>query len=365
MSVLKELLERAVSLEVSDVHIKCNQVPYFRLHGKLVESGFDILTPEAMETIVKDIMPPHVARRFEAEHEADFSHLEDGVGRFRVNVFLSHGLPVIAMRYVKSKIPTFEELRLPPQLKQLAYLERGIIILSGTTGSGKSTTLAAIIGEINRTSRRRIITIEDPVEYVFEDDQSIISQREVGLDTMSFQNALVHVLREDPDVILIGEMRDRISIRTGLLAAETGHLILTTLHAGTADLAIPRMLDVFPPDEQDQIRLGMAANLQAVVCQRLVPDVHGKVVPAVEIMINTSTVRKLIEKNRLNVLSAAIETGKDDGMQSFNQSLYQHIKSGIISEKEGLRFASNPEALRMNLKGIFLDEGKRILGEEL
>ena len=234
--------------------------------------------------------------------------------------------------------------------------------MAGTTGSGKSTTLAAIIGDINQTQRCRIITVEDPVEYLFHDDQSVITQREVGLDTLSFQNALKHLMRQDPDVILIGEMRDRTSIRTALLAAETGHLVLSTIHAGSADLAIPRMLDVFPPEEQDQIRLGLAGNMYAIVCQRLVPDTQGGVVPAVEIMINTSTVRKLLEKNRLDVLGAAIETGAEDGMQNFNQAIYKLIKGGIITEKDGMRYATNPESLRMNLQGIFLDEGKRILG---
>jgi pilus retraction protein PilT len=268
---------------------------------------------------------------------------------------------VIAMRHVKTEVPTVEYLRLPPQLKDLARAERGIVLLCGTTGSGKSTTLAAIIGEINRTQRRRIITTEDPIEYMFIDDQSVITQREVGLDTLSFENALKHLLRQDPDVILIGEMRDALSIRTALLAAETGHLVMSTLHSGSADLAVPRMLDVFPAEEQNHIRLGLANNLHAAICQRLVPDVRGGVIPAVEIMINTPTVRKLIEKNQLGVLSAAIETGREDGMQTFNQSIYDHIKNGLISEEEGMLAATNPQALRMNLQGIFLDEGRRIL----
>jgi Tfp pilus assembly pilus retraction ATPase PilT len=180
---------------------------------------------------------------------------------------------------------------------------------------------------------------------------------------MTFGNALKHLMREDPDVILIGEMRDSVSIRTALLAAETGHLVLSTLHAGTADLAVPRMLDVFPAVEHDQIRLAMAANLHAVVCQRLMRDTRGKAMPAVEIMINTPTVRKLMERNQLEVLSAAIETGAEDGMQTFNQSIYTLIKDGTITEAEGMRFASNPESLRMNLQGIFLDEGRRILAQ--
>ncbi|OGV70747.1 MAG: twitching motility protein [Lentisphaerae bacterium RIFOXYA12_FULL_48_11] len=362
MSLLRELFEKAVSMGSSDIHLKANQEPCFRVHGNLQRSGFENLTPDYMFAVVKEIMPPYLEKTFEAEHEADFSHTEEGLGRFRVNVFLSQGVPVIAMRYVKSKIPTFEQLRLPPQLSKLALAERGIILLAGTTGSGKSTTLAAILGEMNRTQEYRIITVEDPIEYVFEDDKSVVTQREVGLDTLSYQNALKYLMRQDPDVILIGEMRDKMSIRTALLAAETGHLVLSTLHAGTASLAIPRMLDVFPADEQDQIRMGIAGNLHAIVCQRLIPDTKGGAVPAVEIMVNTSTVRKLLEKNKLDVLSSAIETGKEDGMQTFNQSVYDLIKKGLITEKDGMSFATNPESLRMNLQGIFLDEGKRILG---
>ena len=361
MSLLHELFEKAVSMGASDIHLKANQEPFLRVHGNLQHSGFENLTPEYMHAIVKEILPPYLEKNFEAEHEADFSHSVEGLGRFRVNIFLSQGVPVVAMRFVKAQIPTFEQLRLPPQLRNLADAERGIILLAGTTGSGKSTTLAAIIGEMNRTHEYRIITVEDPIEYLFIDDKSVVTQREVGLDTISYQNALKYLMRQDPDVILIGEMRDKMSIRTALLAAETGHLVLSTLHAGTASLAIPRMLDVFPADEQDQIRMGIAGNLHAIVCQRLVPDTKGGAVPAVEVMINTSTVRKLLEKNKLDILSAAIETGKEDGMQTFNQSIYDLIKKGLITEKEGMTYATNPESLRMNLQGIFLDEGKRIL----
>jgi pilus retraction protein PilT len=361
MSIIKDLLERAVSLEASDVHIKPGVEPIYRIHGVLTESGFEKLTPDDMRKVVEDILPSYLRTSFDAEHEADFSLQEEAVGRFRVNVFFSQGVPTIAMRHVKTAIPTFEQLRLPTQLKELAYAERGIILLSGTTGSGKSTTLAAVLGEINRTQRLRILTVEDPVEYIFIDDQSVITQREVGLDTLSYQHALKHLMRQDPDVILIGEMRDRLSIRTALLAAETGHLVLSTLHAGTANMAVPRMLDVFPADEQDQIRMGIAANLHAVICQRLIPDIHGKVIPAVEIMFNTPTVKKLLEKNQIEHLSSAVEVGGEDGMQTFNQSVYHMIKDGIITEDEGMRAATNPESLRMNLQGIFLDEGKRIL----
>lgn len=364
MSILKDLLERAVSMEASDVHLKPNQEPYYRVHGGLIRSGFEALTPQGMKEIVEDICPPHLVESYKANHEADFSHVEEGVGRFRVNVFQGQGVPVMALRHVKTEIPNFEQLRLPPQLEKLSHVQRGIILLAGTTGSGKSTTLAAIIGEVNRTQKRRIITVEDPIEYVFQDIKSIITQREVGLDTLTFGESLKHLMRQDPDVILIGEMRDSVSIRTALLAAETGHLVLSTLHAGSSDQAIPRVLDVFPAHEQDQIRMAMAANMEAVICQRLLPDINGKAYPAVEILINTPTVKKLIEKNQLEVLGSAVETGGEDGMQSFNQSIYNAIMSGTITEAEGMRHATNPESLRMNLQGIFLDEGKRILGGE-
>ena len=363
MSAIRELLERAVELDASDVHIKSGQEPFFRINGHLSESGFESLSAESVLAIAHELIPPHLQKSYNADHEADFSHFEEDVGRFRVNVFLAQGAPSIAMRYVRSEIPTFEQLRLPTQLRGLAQVPRGIVIVTGTTGSGKSTTLAAVMGEINRNLRKRIITVEDPIEYIFDDDQSVISQREVGLDTMSFQNALRHVMRQDPEVILIGEIRDRTSIRTALLAAETGHLVMTTLHAGTADQAIPRMLDMFPGDEQPQIRVGLAANLHGAICQRLLVDTQGGAIPTVEILYNTPTVRKMIYKNQLDQIAAAIETGAEDGMQSFNQSIYELIKADLITEEEGMRHATNPEALRMNLQGIFLDESRRILSQ--
>jgi twitching motility protein PilT len=362
MSVLHQLLATAVSQNASDVHLKPDSPPLLRVHGVLSKVEAEPLTRDDLDRIVNDLLPPHARRLFDQEHEADFSHHEKGVGRFRVNAFKSQGIPSLSMRHVRTAIPTFEQLNLPPQIADVARVERGIVLLSGTTGSGKSTTLAAMIGEINRTEACRIITVEDPIEYLFADDMSVISQREVGLDTLSFSGALKHLMRQDPDVILIGEMRDDISIRTALLASETGHLVFSTLHSGTADLAVSRMLDVFPADEQDQIRMGLAANLRAVICQRLIPAVAGGVVPAVEILINTPTVRKLLEKNQLPILAAAIETGNEDGMQTFNQAIYALIKEGAIREDDGLRFATNPESLRMNLNGIFLDEGRRILG---
>jgi twitching motility protein PilT len=262
---------------------------------------------------------------------------------------------------VKAHAPSFDELHLPEQLGEIASAERGIILVSGSTGCGKSSTLAAMIDHINQHEKCHIITLEDPIEYVFEDKQSVIEQREVGLDTLSFERALVHVMRQDPDVIMIGEMRDSQSFMAALAAADTGHLVLTTLHTTTAYSAIGRILDFFPAHERDQIRRQLAANLQAVICQRLVPAIAGSVVPAVEIMVNTPTVRKLLDENRLDTLFAAIETGGEDGMQTFNQSLYKLVKAEMITEENALARATNPDSLKMNFRGIFLDESRRIL----
>jgi len=361
MSLIRELLAKAVELGASDIHLKPDRDPYFRVSARLVESGFAPLTREDLEGIVKDMLPPHLAQTFQEEHEADFSYEEEGIGRFRTNVFMAQYIPNIVMRYVKTSVPSVAELGLPPIIEKLATAPRGVIIMSGTTGSGKSTTLAAMIQRINHTEQRRIITLEDPVEYIFPDDQSLITQREIGLDTLSFGAALKRVMRQDPDIIMIGELRDHLSFQAGLAASETGHLVFTTLHAGTASQSVYRILDLFPSSEREQMRMAIATNLHAIVCQRLIPAIRGGVVPACEILINTPTVRKLLIKNQLEVLSAAIETGNEDGMQTFNQHLYTLIRSGTISEADGIENATNPEQLRMNLQGIFLDEGKRIL----
>jgi twitching motility protein PilT len=259
-------------------------------------------------------------------------------------------------------VPTFEELGLLPILKKIAEAPRGIVLLAGTTGSGKSTTLAAMIEHINANSRKHIITLEDPIEYVFEDNQSVIEQREIGLDTMSFSSGLKHVLRQDPDVIMVGEMRDATSFAAAISAADTGHLVLSTLHTTNAAQSVGRILDFFKPEERDQVRRQLAGTLYSVICQRMVPSLAGSMIPAQEVMINTLTVRKLIEENRLEKLSAAIETGGEDGMLNFNQALFQLVKDAKISQQEALAKATNAQALEMNFQGIFLTEGKRILG---
>lgn len=350
---LDQLLMSAVAHGASDIHLKANQRPYMRINKSLMEVDPNPIQPQALMAAIMSILPPHLVKTFETQHEADFSYAVVGVGRFRANAFFAQGHPVLAMRNVKTEVPSFEQLNLPAEaLEKIATARRGIIIISGTTGSGKSTTLAAIVECINRDSRRRVVTVEDPVEYIFTDKQSVITQREVGLDTDSFEQALKHVLRQDPDVIVIGEMRDPTSLKTALIAAETGHLVVTTLHAATAPVAIPRMLELFPNEEWEHARLVLASVLQAVICQRLIRSQDGGMVPAVEIMMNTPTIKHCLELNKLEQLAEAIETGTLDGMQSFNQSLHQLIAAGKVSEEEGMKYATNQGALRMALGGI-------------
>ena len=361
MDFFSNLLQSAVGQGASDIHLKPNHYATLRVAGTLVPVTVELPSKELVGEIVRRILPAHQIDRLAREKEVDFSYLHDNQWRFRVNVFHQRGDLCLAMRYVKTKIPSFTDLHVPEQLGKIAAAENGIVFVTGVTGSGKSSTLAAMLESINLTEKCHVVTLEDPIEYVFEDKQSVIEQREIGLDTMSFTSALVHVMRQDPDVIMVGEMRDSQSFMAALAAADTGHLVLTTLHTTTAYSAIGRVLDFFPAEERDQIRRQIAVNLRAVICQRLVPAISGGVVPAVEIMINTPMVRKLIEENRLDKLSAAIETGTEDGMQTFNQALLKLAKAKLITEAEALSKATNPDALKMNLRGIFLDEGRRIL----
>jgi twitching motility protein PilT len=321
-----------------------------------------IPTAEWLNNVVKNITPVHLTKRLEEEREVDFSYFEPGTGRFRTNLFQQRGEFCLAMRLVKATVPSFAQLGLLETIHKIAESPRGIVLVAGTTGSGKSTTLAAMIEHINANFKKHIVTMEDPIEYVFEDNQSVIEQREVGLDTLSFEHALKHVLRQDPDIIMIGEMRDSTSFAAAISAADTGHLVLSTLHTTNAAQSVGRILDFFKAEEREQIRRQLATTLRAVICQRMVGTVTGGMTPALEILINIGTVKKMIEENRLDKLSAAIETGADDGMLNFNQALFQLVKEGRVSEKEALAKASNAQALEMNFKGIFLNEGNRILG---
>ena len=361
MELFKKILKLAVDGGASDIHVKVGTPVILRISRQLIAIECPFPTAEWMANVVKNIVPPHLTERLLADREIDFSYNIPGIGRYRTNLFQQRGEWCLAMRYVKASVPTFEELGLLEQIKAIADSPRGIVLLAGTTGSGKSTTLAAMIEHINAHSKKHIVTLEDPIEYVFEDNQSVIEQREVGLDTGSFHQALKNVLRQDPDIIMLGEMRDDISFGAAMSAADTGHLVVSTLHTTTAAQSITRILDFFKADEREQVRRQLAGTLRAVVCQRMVPTVDGKMTPALEIMINSPLIRKMLEENRLDKLTAAIETGGDDGMLTFNQSLFNLVKNGKVTEKEALAKATNPQALEMNFKGIFLNEGGRIV----
>ena len=353
-SILHDVLTTGVTEGASDWHIRENSNVGLRIDGKLVEVDF-LTTQEFLEDATKEIASTVHLETFERTGDADFAFEEEGVGRFRANLHRQRGKMALTLRFVKGETPDIKALGLPEMVRRITDNKNGIVFVTGITGSGKSTTLAAMIGHMNKTSARHIVTIEDPIEYTFDDANCIIEQREVGLDSESFQSALIHVLRQDPDVIVIGEMRSRETFETALAAAETGHLVLTTLHTTTAAQSILRILDMYPSEERDGVQKSLATSLQAIVCQRLVPKAAGKgVVPAVEILINTPIVSKLIYENRLNKLSIAIDGGGEDGMMSLNGCLLKLVNEGLITEELALKTSDTPQALEMNLKGIFL-----------
>ena len=361
MELFKKILKIAVQGGASDIHIKTGTPVVFRINRELISIECPVPTEQWLNQVVDTITPAHLKKRLEEEREVDFSYYVPDVGRFRTNLFQQRGQWALAMRHVKNQVASFEELGLLEQIKTIAEEHRGIILVAGSTGSGKSTTLAAMLEHINANFKRHVITLEDPIEFVFEDNQCVIEQREVGLDTMSFHHALKHVLRQDPDIIMLGEMRDDVTFGAAMSAADTGHLVISTLHTTTAAQSITRILDFFKADEREQVRRQLAGTLRAVICQRMVPTIDGKMTPALEILVNSPLVRKMLEENRLDKLTLAIETGGDDGMITFNQSLFNLVKSGRVTEKEALAKASNPQALEMNFKGIFLNEGGRIV----
>jgi len=358
------MLADMVTRGASDLHLKVGNHPFFRVDSVLTPTDYDIVTPDDTQRISREVMSDTHRRKFEADNEVDFAYEYSGVGRFRTNVFRQRGSVGLVMRMVKMEIPGFEELGLPRQAGQIALSERGIILVTGTTSCGKSTTLAAMVNWINQNRKKHIMTVEDPIEYLHRDKTSIINQREVGLDTISFHRALKHVMRQDPDVIVIGEMRDAESFMAALAASDTGHLVFSTLHTTNASQAVGRILDFFQEHEREQVRLQLSSNLRSVVCQRLVPRASGTgVIPAVEIMTGSLTVQKMIYENKLDRLPAAIETGMDEGMQTFNQSLLKLFNEKLITREAALEYSSNPEALKMNMQGIFLDEARRILAQ--
>lgn len=353
---IDELLKWALKQGASDIHLKTGSNPVLRVNGKLTfVKEAPRLSNEDIKKMAFSMMNQWQREKFEKSYEMDLAYGISGVSRFRVNVFQQRGTLSMAIRAIPYDIMSFHSLNLPPVLEKIAQEERGLVIVTGTTGSGKSTTLASLIDYINSTRARHIITIEDPIEYTHQDKKSYINQREVGIDTLSFANALRAALREDPDVILVGEMRDLESIEMALAAAETGHLVLTTLHTLDAQETISRILAVFPSHQQNQIRYQLSQVLKAIISQRLMPKADGKGrVPAVEVLIATARVKDLIaDPLKTKEIRTAIEEGHlHYGMQTFDQCLYNLYKSGLITYDEAMRQATNKDDLALRIKGI-------------
>jgi twitching motility protein PilT len=353
---INDLLKIATERKASDLHLKVGSYPVIRVSGHLLAlTELARLSQEDTIAMAFSIMSGRQKQKFKDHFEIDLAYSVPGLGRFRVNIFQQRGTVGLVLRVIPSKILTVEELVLPPVLKTIADERRGLILVTGTTGSGKSTSLAAMIDYINTTRTEHIMTIEDPIEFLHRDKKSLVNQREVEVDTKSFASALRSALRQDPDVILVGEMRDYETIETALNAAETGHLVLSTLHTLDATETINRIISVFPPHQQKQIRLQLAAVLKAAVSQRLMPKADGNGrVPAVEVMRTTNFIRDCVEnKDKTKLIHDAIAQGTSQyGMQTFDQSIYQLYKKDLITMEEALRRATNPDEFKLKLAGI-------------
>ncbi len=353
---IDELLRMAVERGASDLHLKVGVSPMMRIDGHLagMEERGRVTGQEVIE-VAALLMNPVQKERFKKLHDLDLAHSVPGLGRFRVNVFQQRGTVGIVFRIIPMRILTIKELNLPTILEKMSLEERGLILVTGTTGSGKSTSLAAMVDEINNNRTVHIITIEDPIEYLFRDKKSLINQREVGFDTPSFNQALKQALRQDPDVIMVGEMRDFETIQTALVAAETGHLVLSTLHTSDATETINRIISVFPPYQQHQIRLQLAAVLKGIVSMRLVPRADGKGrVPAVEVLVATQTVREaVIDKDKTKLIPDFIAAGVSQyGMQTFDQALLILYKKELITYEDALRLSTNPDDFALKVRGV-------------
>ena len=353
---VNDLLKIAVEHGASDLHLKVGSYPMMRVRGVLSAAVTDKrLDHEDVVAMSAAVMSTTQRQKFRDAQEVDLAYSVPGLGRFRCNVFQQRGTVGLVLRVIPMQIRSIDELALPPVLKKIAEEERGLVLVTGTTGSGKSTTLAAIIDHINQTRCVHVMTVEDPIEFLHRDQQAIINQREVSVDTRSFAQALRSALRQDPDVILVGEMRDFETIETGLLAAETGHLVFSTLHTLDATETINRIIAVFPPHQQKQVRLQLASVLKAVISQRLMPTVDGTGrAAAVEVMISTPFIRDcIVDKDKTHLIPGAIAAGASQyGMQSFDQSIFGLFQQGLVSYEEALRWASNVDEFKLKMQGI-------------
>ena len=354
---IDELVTKMVEMDGSDLHLKVGSPPAIRARGLLQRlDGYEVLRPADTEDMVRDIMSGKVVKAFEEEGEADFSYAVAGVGRFRVNAFRQRGAISVVMRFIPFGVPKFEDLNLPEVIGRLAREERGIILVTGTTGSGKSTTLASMIDLVNREMPKHIVTIEDPIEFLHRDEKSIVNQREVGTDTASFSRALRRVLRQDPDIILIGEIRDSETAQIALSAAETGHLVLSTLHTLDATETVNRMIELFPPHERSQVRAMLAGTLKGIIGQRLLrtKDGEGRAA-ACEVLVTTGRIADFImDPDQTGQIQEAIAEGEYYGMQTFDQALVKLIEEDRVSYEEALKVASRPQDFRLMVQSLGL-----------
>jgi twitching motility protein PilT len=353
---INDLLKKAHSSEASDLHIKVGSPPILRIHGELTPlTSEKRLSHEDATKIALAVMTPGQTEVFKKKNDIDLAYSVPGLGRFRCNIFMQRGTVGLVFRVIPMRIPSVEELNLPEVIKKIANEARGLILVTGTTGSGKSTTLASMIDVINSQRTEHIMTIEDPIEYLHRDKKSIVNQREIGSDTESFSKALRQALRQDPDVILVGEMRDFETIQTSLVAAETGHLVLSTLHTIDATETVNRIIAVFPPYQHKQVRMQLSSVLKAIISMRLMPKADGKGrVPAIEVLIATATIKDcVLDPDKTKSIQEVIEQGAIHySMQTFDQSLFSLYKSGLITYEEALKRASNPDDFVLKIKGI-------------
>ncbi|MDP2966938.1 MAG: type IV pilus twitching motility protein PilT [bacterium] len=351
LNQLEELLEFIIKEQASDLHLSFNCQPTLRMAGRLVPLlKKEKLSSKDTQGLAQTLMQEEQYQRFLKEKEIDFSYNFKDKARFRVNIFFQKGKISIVLRFIPTKINTIEELNLPSILHEFTKANQGFVLITGPSSQGKSTTLAAIINEINHTRTDHIITIEDPIEYIFEGDRSIVDQRELYQDTLSFAKALRSTFRQDPDVIMVGEMRDSETIATAITAAETGHLVFATLHTNSASQTVHRVVDSFPSGQHNQIRAQLSGSLLGVVSQRLIPRIKGGLIPACEVMISTPAVANLIRENKIHELPLVIETSAERGMISMNRSLANLIKSREISLENALSYSLNPVELRMLIR---------------
>lgn len=353
LTKIENLLEVTLEKGASDLHIAVGHHPILRVSKQLVRlKEEEIITEKDAREMGFALMGKERKEEFLEKKVIDFGYNYKDRARFRINVFFEFDNVSIALRVIPQEIKTLEELNLPTVIHRVTEASQGLVLVTGSTSQGKSTTLASIIDEINHNRKEHVITIEDPVEYVFKDDKSIIAQREVGRDTLSFSKALTSILREDPDVIMVGEMRDLKTISTAITAAETGHLVLATLHTNSASQSIHRMIDIFPPHKQEQIKSQLAGSLLAVLSQRLVQNKEGDLVPACETMFNTSAVANLIREGKIYELPSIIETSRKEGMIPLNRSLAQLVESDEILVENAVYYSLNAEDLRSRLRGV-------------